>query len=159
MKTVNEAFRTLKERGIIDFDKDVSDELKISKSTISEYLKGTKPPSANFIKMFNEHYKKFGVQIDPLTRALFKTKGELIGELENSKRTKSEFDKIVDVLTNQGHTIKSEMFDNKQIGTLLLLIASEVSFLSSQWQYKERMDPDEARKLIREQMRKIETVL
>jgi len=77
----------------------------------------------------------------------------------NADLDKEEFNQIVSDFVSQGYHPNPPMLDNKQMGTLLLLIASEVSFLSEEWKRKEKMSPDEARKLIHAQMRKIESVL
>lgn len=82
-----------------------------------------------------------------------------IKDLADAEAVKNEFEDVVKDYVEAGYSKEPHLLNNKQMSTLLLLIASEVSFLSEERRKDKRYTADEARELIHAQMRKIEAVL
>jgi transcriptional regulator with XRE-family HTH domain len=123
---------------------EMSRKLGVSAQLLGQYEKGRQVPKVKFLQSLKN---VFGV--DLLQTNVY----------NESETNQSIFNEHYSKYVNKGYSPDSPILSEKQTGTLLLLIASEVSFLSEQWKKKEQMSVDEVRKSVREQLQKIEDVL
>lgn len=74
MDNFNDALLELKQKRIIKYDSDVSKQLGVAKSAVSEYTKGFRVPSAAFIEKFNAYYGQYGVMLSDVRTKFIESK-------------------------------------------------------------------------------------